>query len=245
MPYTRRRDFVSMLGGAATWPLIANAQQRAMPVVGVLNAEPETDPDLHDWLLAFKRRLQEHGWTDGQNLRIDTRYVGHDDERARASAAELVALAPAALVSTTSTTTRALFDATRYIPIVAAVRGDPVALGFTKSVSRPTANVTGFTTFNDTLAAKRLEMLREMVPNIRKAALMWVPANPQQVLLATQTAEAAKAAGLELLSLTYFPTSGTQAPPRSAHPLPSRKTRFLRRTEAVARAQRRTSVRTL
>jgi putative ABC transport system substrate-binding protein len=198
----RRRDFISLLGrGLAAWPLAVRAQQPAMPVVGFLNPYPETDPDLNEWLLAFKLRLRERGWTDGRNLRMDIRFVGHDDEPARVAAAELIALAPAVIVSTTSTTNRAVFNATRNIPIVAAVIGDPIPLGFTKSMSHPTANITGFTTFNDALAGKRVEMLREMIPSVRKAALLWVPVNPQQVLLATQTTEAAKAAGLELLSL--------------------------------------------
>jgi putative tryptophan/tyrosine transport system substrate-binding protein len=176
----KRREFITLLGSATVaWPLAARAEQQTMPVVGFLNPYPETDPDLNEWLLAFKLRLRERGWTDGRKI----------------------ALAPAAIVSTTSTTNRAVFNATRNIPIVAAVIGDPVALGFTKSMSRPTANITGFTTFNDALAGKRVEMLREMIPSIRKAALLWVPVNPQQVLLATQTTEAAKAAGWELLSL--------------------------------------------
>jgi putative tryptophan/tyrosine transport system substrate-binding protein len=156
----RRREFITLLGGAATWPFAARAQQPAMPVIGFLNPYPETDPDLNDWLLAFKQRLRERGWTDGRNLRMDIRFVGHDDEPARVAAAELVALAPAAIVSTTSTTNRAVFNATRSIPIVAAVIGDPIPLGFTESMSRPTANITGFTTFNDALAGKRVEMRR-------------------------------------------------------------------------------------
>jgi putative ABC transport system substrate-binding protein len=198
----RRREFITLLGGSAVgWPLAARAQQPPVPVVGFLNPYPESDSDLNEWLLAFRLRLQELGWTDGRNLRMDIRFVGHEDEPARVAAEELIALAPAAIVSTTSTTNRAVFDATRNIPIVAAVIGDPIPLGFTKSMSRPTANITGFTTFNDALAGKRVEMLREMIPTLQKAALLWVPVNPQQVLLATQTAAAAKAAGLELLSL--------------------------------------------
>jgi putative ABC transport system substrate-binding protein len=113
-----------------------------MPVIGFLNPYPETDPDLNDWLLAFKLRLHERGWTDGRNLRIYIRFVGHDDEPARAAPTELVALAPAAIVSTTSTTNRAVFEATRSIPIIAAVIGDPVPLGFTKSMAHPSANIT-------------------------------------------------------------------------------------------------------
>ena len=149
----------------------------------------------------MQQSRRERGWIDGQNLRIDVRFVGHDYGAARAAASELAALAPVAIVSTTSTTNRALMDATRNVPIIAAVIGDPIVLGFTNSMSRPTANLTGFTTFNDTLAGKRLEMLREMIPNLRKAALLWVTVNPQQVLLEKQTIEAAKAVGLELLSL--------------------------------------------
>src|SRR5262245_43434332 len=202
MPDVRRRELIALLGGAAAaWPVAARAQKPSVPIIGFLNAYPGTDPDLNDLLLKFKLRLREHGWTDGQNLRIDVRFVGHDYEPARVAAAELVPLAPAAIVSTTSTTNRALMEATRSIPIIAAVIGDPVALGFTKSMSRPTANLTGFTTFNDTLAGKRLEMLREMIPSLRKAALLWVPVNPQQVLLEKQTIDAANVVGLELLSL--------------------------------------------
>jgi putative ABC transport system substrate-binding protein len=92
-------------------------------------------------------------------------------------------------------------DATGTIPIVAAVSGDPVALGYTKNLSHPTGNITGFTTFNDTLAAKRLEMLRDIVPKMQTVGLMWVPINPQQTLLETKTREAARAFGIELLSL--------------------------------------------
>jgi putative ABC transport system substrate-binding protein len=92
-------------------------------------------------------------------------------------------------------------NATGNIPIVAAVSGDPIALEFTKSLSHPTGNITGFTTFNDTLAAKRFEMLQEIIPTMHIAALMWVPVNPQQALLETQTKKAAQTLGIELLSL--------------------------------------------
>src|SRR5262249_47220853 len=116
-------------------------------------------------------------------------------------AAELMELAPDAIVATTSTTTRALADATGKIPIVTAVSGDPIALGFTKSLSRPTENITGFSTFNDTLAGKRFEMLRELVPTMSTAALMGSRVTPQQVLLETQAMAAAKLLRTELLSL--------------------------------------------
>jgi len=201
----RRREFIALLAGAATvpstWPLGASAQ-RAERVrrVGVLLPVPDNDVAQRPRVAALKQRLQELGWTEGLNLKLEIRFSGSDSEL-RASAAELVGRSPDAIVSTTSTAARALADATRDIPIVMAVIGDPVALGFTKSMSRPTGNLTGFTTFNDTVAGKRLEILREVVPTTRKVALMWVPANPQQVLLEMQTRKAAAILGIELLSL--------------------------------------------
>jgi putative ABC transport system substrate-binding protein len=193
----RRREFIRLLGGAtATWPIAARAQTTdRVRAIGVLATFAEDDPNL----VAFKNRLQELGWTEAK-LRIATR-VAEDGQRVRTAAAELVTLAPDAILSTTSTTARALLDATSTIPIVSAVLGDPIALGFTGSMSRPTSNITGFTTFNDTVASKRLEMLREMMGSLNKAALMWVPVNPQQVLVAKQTEEAARGLRIELLSL--------------------------------------------
>jgi putative ABC transport system substrate-binding protein len=198
-----RREFVALLGGAAAaWPAAARAQTaERIRHIGLLNTSAEDDAVAARRLAAFKLRLQELGWTEGKNLRIDVRFGNNNGERIRRAATELMEVAPDAIVSTTSTTTRALVDATGKIPIVAAVSGDPIALGFTKSLSRPTENITGFTTFNDTLAAKRFEMLRELVPTMKTAALMWVPANPQQVLLETQTKEAAQLLRIELLSL--------------------------------------------
>ena len=197
----RRREFVTLVVSAAAWPVLARAQQgERMRRIGVLASFTETDRGQQSWLVTFKARLQELGWTEGQRLQIATR-VAEDIGRVRTSAAELVALAPDAILSTTSTTARALLDATATIPIVSAVIGDPLALGFTRSMSRPTGNITGFTTFNDTVVSKRLQLLREMLGTMNKAALMWVPVNPQQVLLAKQTEEAAKRLDIELISL--------------------------------------------
>ena len=199
----RKRKFISALGSAAAaWSLGAYAQSvDRTRHIGLLNTSSESDTEQTKRLAAFKVRLQELGWTEGKNLRIDVRFGGNNDERIRQAATELIADAPDVIVSTTSTTTRVLMNATANIPIVAAVSGDPVALGFTKSLAHPTGNITGFTTFNDTLAAKRFEMLQEIVPTMHIAALMWVPMNPQQALLETQTKEAAQTLGIELLSL--------------------------------------------
>jgi putative tryptophan/tyrosine transport system substrate-binding protein len=199
----RRRDLIALLGSAlAMWPVAPLAQTvNRIQRIGFLAAGAEDDAEAAKRLAALKLRLQELGWTDGKNVQIDVRFAYNDGERVRQAAIELIEVAPDVIVSTTSMTTRALVNATGNIPIVAAVSGDPIGLGFTKSLSHPTGNITGFTTFNDTLAAKRFEMLREIVPTMRIAALIWVPANSQQVLLETQTKEAAKTLGIELLSL--------------------------------------------
>jgi putative ABC transport system substrate-binding protein len=199
----RRRDLIALLGSAlAMWPVGPLAQTvNRIQRIGFLATGAEDDAEAAKRLAALKLRLQELGWTDGKNVQIDVRFAYNDGERVRQAASELIEVAPDVIVSTASMTTRALVNATGNIPIVAAVSGDPIALGFTKSLSHPTGNITGFTTLNDTLAAKRFEMLREIVPTMRTAALIWVSANPQQVLLETQTKEAAKTLGIELLSL--------------------------------------------
>jgi putative ABC transport system substrate-binding protein len=199
----RRREFifVSVLP-LAVWPVGALAQTvDAEKRIGFLVNSSEKDAEGARRLAAFKLRLQELGWMEGKNLQIDVRFGDNNDERIRQAATELLELAPGAIISTTSTTTTALMNSTASIPIIAAVSGDPIALSFTKNLSHPTRNITGFTTFNDTLAAKRFEMIREIVPKMHTAALMWVPINPQQVLLETKTKEAAQTLGIELLSL--------------------------------------------
>lgn len=162
------------------------------------------------------QKLQELGWIEGKTLEVATRFGDNNSERIRHAAAELIGLAPDVIVSTTSTTTRALMDVGGGIPIVAAVSGDPIALKFTKNLSQPTANVTGFTTFNDTLAAKRLELLHGIVPGMQAVALIWASLNPVLVLLETQTRQAAKAQGVELLSLPVASASDISAALRRA-----------------------------
>jgi putative tryptophan/tyrosine transport system substrate-binding protein len=169
--------------------------------VGFLNTSHEEDAEAAKRLAAFKLRLQELGWTDGKNVKIDVRFGRNNGELLRQAAAALTEAAPDVIVSTTSTATRALMALTTKIPIVAAVTGDPVALGFTRSLSRPSGNMTGFTTLNDTVVEKQLGLLREIVPAMQVAALMWVQRNPQQVLLEMQTRKAAQTIGVELLSL--------------------------------------------
>ena len=198
-----RRDFILCSATPlALWPWTARAQTaRATQRVAFLATWLENDEEGTKRLAALKLRLQELGWTEGKNIQLDVRFGNNDGERIRQAATEIAGLAPDVIVSSTSTTTTALMSASATIPIVAAVSGDPVTLGFSKDLSHPTGNVTGFTTFNDELAAKRFEMLHEIVPAMQIAALIWVPINPQQGLVQSQTGEAARRAGIELLSL--------------------------------------------
>ena len=197
----KRRDFITLLGGTATglalglWSPVLHAQSR-MHRVGVLFPAGDT-PGTRSLI----EELAELGYVEGRNIAFDIRAAGRNIERLPQLARELVARHPDVIVSATATAARALIDATRDIPIVLALIGDPVGLGLTNSMARPSGNVTGFTTGNDTVAAKRLELLREMVPTAGKVALLWVPANAQHRLVVERTRQAAATLKVELLSL--------------------------------------------
>jgi putative tryptophan/tyrosine transport system substrate-binding protein len=198
----RRREVIAGVVALAVWPEAVFSQSGARQRrVGFLATWGEGDLEGTVRLERFRLRLRELGWAESRDFQIAARFGDNNSERIRQAAVELVALAPDAIVSTTSTTTRALMEAGGSIPIVAAVAGDPTALGFTTNLSHPTGNITGFTTFNETLAAKRFEMLNEIVPAMRVAALIWVAVNPQHALQEVQTQQAAKTRGINLLSL--------------------------------------------
>jgi putative ABC transport system substrate-binding protein len=146
--------------------------------------------------------LAKLGYVEGRNVAYEIRAAGREPERLPQLARELVATKPDVIVSAAAIAARALTEATRDIPIVMALIGDPIALGFTKSMARPSGNVTGFTTGHDTVAAKRLELLHEMVPTARKIALLWTATNVQHRLVFDRTRQAAAALNIELLSLT-------------------------------------------
>ena len=165
--------------------------------IGVLFSAGSNTPGAHK----LAEALTGLGYVEGRNIAYDIHAAGGRVERLPELARELVAQRPEVIVSATEPAARALAAATRTIPIVLALIGDPVALGLTKSIARPTGNVTGFTTGNETVAAKRLQLLLEMVPKARKVALVWVPANAQHRLVEARTRQAAAALKVELLSL--------------------------------------------
>jgi putative ABC transport system substrate-binding protein len=173
----RRRDFITLLGGAAAWPLTAWGQGERMRRVGVLIGRDENDPPSKTWVYAFTQALADFGWTDGRNVRIDLRSSGSDINRIRALAQELVGLQPDVILTTSTPTTVAVQRETRTIPIVFVGVSEPVASGIVPRLDRPSGNVTGFALFEATLGGKWLELLSEIAPGLKRAAIMFNPDN--------------------------------------------------------------------
>lgn len=173
----RRREFITLIGGAAIgWPLAAHAQQPdRMRRIGVLMGFPESDLQAQSFIAAFRDGLQKLGWTDGRNVRIETRWPGFDAESRQRFAKELIALRPDLILSHTTPTTAALLQETR-IPIVFATVTDPVGSGFVASLARPGGNVTGFTLIEPTMATKWVELLKEIAPRVNRVAMLFNPA---------------------------------------------------------------------
>jgi putative ABC transport system substrate-binding protein len=168
----RRREFITLLGGAAAWPLAAGAQQRErLRRIGVLINYSSDDPAAQSRLTAFLQGLAQLGWTEGGNARVDVRWGAGDTERIRRHAAELVALAPDIILAVGSPATAPLLQATRTIPVVFVQVADPVGGGFVESAAHPGSNATGFTNFEYGMSGKWLELLKEIVPSINRVAV--------------------------------------------------------------------------
>ena len=177
----KRREFIGLLGSAAaaTSPLAARAQQgERVRRIGVMMAAPADDPDGQARFAAFRQALQQLGWTEGRNARIDTRWGGGDIGRIRKDAAELVALAPDVILAGGGQVLAPLLEATRTLPIVFTQTPDPVGAGFVASMARPGGNVTGFTNFEYGVSAKWLELLKQIAPAVTRAAMLRDPTNP-------------------------------------------------------------------
>jgi putative tryptophan/tyrosine transport system substrate-binding protein len=163
-------------GAAAAWPLAVHAQQPdRMRRIGVLMAYDESDPGPKGWLSRFTKGLQELGWTDGGNLRMDVRWAGDSVERLRSFAKDLVDLQPDVILATGTLGTAALQRETRTIPIVFVPVADPVGSGFVDGLSRPGGNITGFISYEASLAGKWLQLLTEIAPGIKRVAIMFNP----------------------------------------------------------------------
>ena len=169
----RRREFLGVLGGAASWPLAARAQQgERMRRIGVLMTLAADDPEGLARIKAFQEGLKGAGWVDGDNVKVDYRWSASDANLTRTHAAALMGLAPDVLVAHASGATAALQQATRTVPIVFVQGVDPVGAGFVESLSRPGGNTTGFSSFEYQISGKWLELLREIAPRIARVGVV-------------------------------------------------------------------------
>ena len=196
----KRRAFITLLGGAAAWPLAARGQQSTkLPRIGILWPNPLTTSG--HFVDAFRQGLGELGYVDGQNMTIEFRTAEGRMERLPDLAAELVRLPVDVILTATSPTIRAAQQATRTIPIVMGNSQDPVSEGFVASLARPGGNITGLTLFSPDLVAKRLQLIKEFVPTLTRVGALWNADDPALALSLRETAAAAQSLRLEFRSL--------------------------------------------
>jgi putative ABC transport system substrate-binding protein len=227
----RRRDFVTLLGGAAAaWPLAARAQQPGrMRRIGALHSSPEDHPETKPRLAAFRQGLERLGWSEGHNIRIDHRFASAPNaDQARILAKELLTLEPDVILAVSTPVTAAFQRETRTIPIVFIFVNDPIGSGFVASLARPGGNLTGFMLFEPAVAGKWLQMLKEIAPHVVRAAFI---INPKTTSFAHYLHEAevlARSLAIELVpspvesaaeiertieSFARMPNSGLVVPP--------------------------------
>jgi putative tryptophan/tyrosine transport system substrate-binding protein len=193
----KRREFITLLGGMAAWPLAARAQQAArLPTIGFMGAS--TRSAENQWIATFVQRLRELGWTEGRTVAIEYRWAEGRDERLAEIAAEFVRLKVDVVVTWGIPSTLAAKKATSVIPVVAAALGDPLGTGIVASLGRPGGNVTGLSVQAPELAGKRLELLRETLPALRRLAILVNVENPSHVLEMREVQAAARTLGLQV-----------------------------------------------
>jgi putative tryptophan/tyrosine transport system substrate-binding protein len=188
----RRRDFISLLGSAAGWPLVARAQQPdRMRLIGALMGFAESDPGGQSAIAAFRGALTKLGWTEGSNLRIELRWSAGDAERMKTFAKELIDLRPDTILGSSTAVIGVLARATRTIPIVFAVVADPIGSGFAASLAHPGGNITGFTAVDPAMGGKWLGLLKEIAPSTVRAALLFNPSTAVPIQLFMPSIQAA------------------------------------------------------
>ena len=198
----RRREFLTLLGAAAGWPVGARAQQsKPAPRVGVLMTVAENDPDSRRRIAAFREGLRALGWVEGQNVAIEYRWAAGEVGRIQQYAEELVALKPDVILANSTPVISALQKLTKTIAIVCALVNDPVGLGFVASLSRPGGNITGFTFIDPELIGKWMELLKQVAPSINRAALVFNPKTAPFYYNFMRTLEATRAS-IELGAMT-------------------------------------------
>jgi putative ABC transport system substrate-binding protein len=194
----KRREFITMLGSAAAWPIAAWAQQpERLRRIGVLMNRAADNPEGQDRLAAFQQGLQESGWGVGRNVRIDTRWSEDNADRSAKYAAELVALAPDIILASGTLAVTALQRINRTLPIVFAAVADPVGAGIVDSLAHPDGNATGFMIYEYNLAAKYLELLKEIAPSVKRVAIIRDTTNPAGLATFGALQNAAQSLGVE------------------------------------------------
>jgi putative tryptophan/tyrosine transport system substrate-binding protein len=203
----KRREFIAGLAGAAAWPVAAQAEQPAMPVIGSLFSVSAAQ--WEDRMAGFRRGLGETGFVDGRNVTVDYRWADGQLDRMAAMATDLIGRKVTVILAGGNTTgVRALIAATNTIPIVFTTAADPIATGLVASLSRPGGNATGVTIFGGELVAKKLELLHEVVPNATQVAVL---ANPRNPVFTRSVVEAAKSAASRLGLKTTVINAGTDS----------------------------------
>ena len=197
----RRREFIALLSSAAAWPPAVLAQSERPRNILMLAGTEAEDPDTQARVTAFLQGLQQLGWTDGRNVRINTRWNASNPERMRKYVAELAVLSPDIIVATGAATLGPLLQATRTVPIVFVVVPDPVGSGFVESLSRPGGNATGFTQFEYSLSAKWLELLKQIAPGVKRAAVLRDPAMADGIGQFAVIQSVAPSIGIEVTSV--------------------------------------------
>jgi putative ABC transport system substrate-binding protein len=235
----KRRQFIARLGGAAAWSLTAQAQQAAMPVIGFLRPQ-SADDDYKNQTVAFLQGLKEAGYVEGQNVAIEHRWAENQIDRLPALAADLVRRRVAVIVAAGTIAAVAAQSATTTIPIVFFTGGDPVALGLVVSLNRPGANLTGSAGLVAELAPKKLQLLRELVPNAARFGVLADPAFPATQSIITDLQAAARTLGLQLIVVNARTDSDLEAAfasfsqKRAGAILVTNGGLFARRTEQLA-----------
>jgi putative ABC transport system substrate-binding protein len=198
----RRRQFITLLGGAAAWPLVARAEQsEQMRRVGVLISSTENDPQGRRQIAAFQQGLQELGWMEGQNIRIDFRFLGDEPTRLKVYATELVTLKPDALLASGPTAVVALQQEAMTIPVVFTQVNDPVGAGLVKTLARPGGSATGLTPTEFSIGGKMLELLRDLVPDVKQVGVILDPKLSDQTGMWSAMETVKSALGLRLQQL--------------------------------------------
>jgi putative ABC transport system substrate-binding protein len=200
MRFMKRRDFITLLGGAAVaWPHATRAQQRSVPLIGFVSfAEREASLQA-SWYQAFHGGMRDLGWEPGRNLLIEYCFADNKPDRLAALVQDLVRLNPDAIFVPTRPALPAVKEATARIPIVFVSLGDPVAEGWVASLAKPGGNLTGVAGLSPDLAGKRLELLRELVPSLLKVAVLWNPATSAEAVAIKATETAARSLGMSIV----------------------------------------------